>query len=378
MSALSAPRVLVALLLTLGVACARGQAPTRRGPVGPTPHTFVFVGTAGGGGQIAIFELDEGLGDLTPRGRHSLASAPVALAARPHGETLVAVVGKGPLALSLGIDGQTGALRPRGQVGTGGQQPGSATLDGTGKYALITHESSGTVSVVAIKPDGSLDAPETFPAGKGADGVVLHPSNQVAFVANRRAGTLSQLAFNLGTGRLTPKADADGAVARGTRPRQVSCHPGGKMIYVLDEATHSISAHAFDDRMGTLSRMALQVISTRHEPMPGDKSSAGEMRVAVNGAHIYVTDPGQDRLAIFDVDPLSGNLTLVDRLPTGGEGPEGLALDPQGKFLVVANRKSQSLAVLRLDARTGRATLLGQTRLTATPTSLVVVRPQPS
>jgi 6-phosphogluconolactonase len=372
----SAVTVLLGLLATLAPGCAGRQVAPRKGPPGPTPHTFVFVGTSAG--QIAILELDEALGDLTPRGRHVLGAAPVALAARGDRNVLVAVLGKGATVLSLAIDAQTGALTSKGRAPSGGQQPAGATLDGTGKYALVTHQGSGSVAVLAIKPDGSLHPAEVFAAAKGADGVAVHPSNQVAFVANHRAGTLSQFSFNAGTGVLTPKSDAAGALPRDYRPRQVACHPGGRIIYVLNEANHSISAHAFDDRMGTLSRMALQVIGTRSEPGGGRNDPAGELRVAVGGGHVYATDPGQDRLTTFAVDPGTGDLSLVDRQPTGGEGPHGLAVDPLGHFLVVANRKSQSLTVFRLDERTGRAVSLGQTKVVGSPTALVVVRPLPS
>jgi 6-phosphogluconolactonase len=385
MSALSTgPRAVTFLLAGLAAAllaagCAGRQAPPGRAAAGPTPHTFVSVGIGGGAGQIAIFELDEKLGDLTPRARHDLPAAPVALAARGEGNDLVAVLGRGGTVVSLAIDPQTGALTARGRTPSGGQQPAGATLDRSGKYALVTHQGSGSVSVVAIKPDGSLHPAEVFPAGKGADGVAVHPSGQVAFVANHRAGTLSQFSFNAGTGVLTPKADAAGALPRDYRPRQVACHPSGRIVYVLNEANHSLSAHAFDDRMGTLSRLALQVISTRHEPTAaGSKDPAGELRVAVGGGHVYATDPGQDRLTTFAVDPQTGDLSLVDRQPTGGEGPHGLAGDPLGHFLVVANRKSQSLTVFRLDPRTGRAVALGQTRVPGSPVALAVVRPTPS
>jgi 6-phosphogluconolactonase len=372
----SAVTVLTFVAAALATGCAGRQAAPRRGPAGPTPHTFVFVGTSAG--QIAILELDETLGDLTPRGRHAVAAAPVALAARGDGNVLVAVLGKGATVLSLAIDAQTGALTPRGRAPSGGQQPAGATLDVTGKYALVTHQGSGSVAVLAIKPDGSLHPAEVFAAAKGADGVAVHPSNQVAFVANHRAGTLSQFSFSAGTGVLTPKSDAAGALPRDYRPREVACHPGGRIIYVFNEANLSISAHAFDDRMGTLSRMASQVIATRTEPGTTSMDRAGELQVAVGGGHVYATDPAQDRLTTFAVDPSSGDLSLVDRQPTGGEGPHGLASDPLGRFLVVANRKSQSLTVFRLDARTGRAVSIGQARVAGSPITLAVVRPEPS
>ena len=395
--------VLVGLLLG---ACAGRRPPAAKVPTGPAPHTFVFVGTAAG--QILSFELDPGLGDLTFRSRQALPGPPAALAAHSTGQVLVAAIGKSGSMMSLSIDPATGALTPRGRASSRGQQAAFATLDGTGKYALVTHDDSASVAVVAIKTDGSLDGDgvDTFPAGKGAHGMALHPSNRVAFVANRRAGTLSQFSFNAGTGMLTPRPGDAGGLPWDSGPRQIACHPDGRFTYVLNEGNDTISAHAFDDRMGTLSRMAFQVISTlppeaaAAEPTPAAgsrrrgrgkiaarpaavKTRTGDLRISLDGTHLYATNNGRDTLVTFAIDPTAGTLTAIDHRPTGGEGAETLGLDPEGRYLLVANRGSHSLAVFRIDGegpgdKRRTPLLVNQAQLPAAPVALTIARPTPA
>lgn len=364
----------------MGLALAMAACATSRpaGPVaaaGPDPHTFVYVGT--GAGEITIFELDPKLGDLTRRGRQALGDAPVALAGDRQGQVLVAALERGATVLSFAIEGATGALEPRGRAPSGGTGPARAVLDASGKYALVTNRGSGNVSVLAIKPDRTLDTADVFAAGRGPHGLAVHPGNQVAFVANLRAGTLSQFSFNAGTGFLTPKADAAAKVPWDSGPRQIVCHPRGQFTYVLNESNDTISVHAFDDRMGTLSRMAFQVVSTLPAETPGDKTRASDLQIDPRGLFLYASNAGHDSVATFAVDPTSGGLTLVGHESSGGEGLGDLAIDPSGRYLLAANERSRTVTVFRLDDRTGVPGRLVAVPTSAAPRALLVARPLP-
>lgn len=382
--------------------CATRRPPPSGALSGPAPRTFVFVGTAAG--QILSYELDPALGDLTLRGKQPLSSPPAALAAHHTGQVLVAVLGEPGAAtlVSMAIDPSSGTLTPRGRASSRGLAPAFATLDGTGRYALVTHQQSGSVAVVAIKTDGTLDSGvDTFPAGPGALGLALHPSNQVAFVANRRAGTLSQFSFNSGTGMLTPRRDGSGGMPWDSEPGRVACHPRGRFTYVLNQGNDTISVHPFDDRMGTLSRMAFQVISTvppgREAPGPVSTGRAGkgrgkarpkaarpgghagDLRVSLDGKRLYAINAGHDALLTYSIDE-TGGLTLLDHQPSGGSRPETLSLDPQGRYLFVANRGSGGVAIFRVAGEGvtgGRPALVGQSRQPAAPVALAISRPSP-
>jgi 6-phosphogluconolactonase len=365
--------VAVALATVLAGCVTRQPAPASTAQ-GPTPRTFVYVGTAGG--DIQIFELDLGLGDLTHRGRQGVGDAPVALAGDSEGHVLVAALSRGSV-LSFAVDPKTGALQPRGRMASGGSDPARATLDATGKYALVTNRGSGNVSVLAIKPDRTLDTAETFSSGKGPFGLTVHPGNQFAFVANLRAGTLSQFTFNAGTGRLTPKSDATSGLPWDSGPRQVACHPNGRFTYVLNEINDTISVHPFDDRMASLAHMAFQVVSTLPEGVTDKKNRAGDLQMDPRGLYLYASNTGHDSIASFSVDSTTGALKLVDHQATGGKGVEDLAIDPSGKYLVAANQKSKSITIFRLDERTGAPGRLADVATPSAPRALHIARAMP-
>jgi 6-phosphogluconolactonase len=237
-----------------------------------------------------------------------------------------------------------------------------------------------------VGPGGRLSPPDLFPAAAGAFGLALHPSNTMAFVANAKAGTLSQLTFNDGTGTLTAKPGAAIGLPWGSGPKLVTCHPRGRWVYVLNETNNTISVHAFDDRMGTVTRLAFQVVSivasdvasepgaAKESAKSASKSRPREMAVSVSGRFVYVLDGGRDDVATFAIDDETGALTLVDREPSGGTGAAGLALDPSGQFLVVVHQGSRHVAAFRLDDKTGVPSLADSTKLATPPLSVTIIK----
>ena len=69
----------------------------------------------------------------------------------------------------------------------------------------------------------------------------------------------------------------------------------------------------------------------------------------------------------FAVDPSNGTLTVLNQAATGGRNGVHLALDPSGRFLIVANYSSGSVAVLPV-AEDGKLTDAIHVVATARPT----------
>jgi DNA-binding beta-propeller fold protein YncE len=61
--------------------------------------------------------------------------------------------------------------------------------------------------------------------------------------------------------------------------------------------------------------------------------------VSADGATVYVTARGDDKVLVFDAKQLESDAehALVRAIPTGGEAPVGLKLFGEGRMLLVAN-----------------------------------------
>jgi 6-phosphogluconolactonase len=70
------------------------------------------------------------------------------------------------------------------------------------------------------------------------------------------------------------------------------------------------------------------------------------LTLSPNGQHLYTVHGDGSDVSAFRIDRESGRLTYLNRQGTEGRNPVHLALDPSGRFLVVANHLGSNLAVL--------------------------------
>ncbi len=129
-------------------------------------------------------------------------------------------------------------------------------------------------------------------------------------------------------------------------PTQVDLPPGnGRGIHVfhVDRATGRLSP--FDvHEMGT-SPSCLVV------------NGSGTRLYSANETD-RVGDDKQGTVSAFAINRADGRLALLNTVPSGGAGPTYVSIHPSGKFLLVANYFSGSIAVLPIldDGRLGEAT----------------------
>ena len=78
-----------------------------------------------------------------------------------------------------------------------------------------------------------------------------------------------------------------------------------------------------------------------------------------NGKFLYVSNRGNDSLAVFSIDQATGKLTPVEHVSSGGKAPRNFAFDPTGKWIICSNHDSDNTVVFRVDEITGRLTQTG-------------------
>jgi len=66
-----------------------------------------------------------------------------------------------------------------------------------------------------------------------------------------------------------------------------------------------------------------------------------------------------NEIIVYAINQETGELTFVQRQTSYGKNPRDFAIDPTGKFLLVANQNSDSILVFRIDNTTGRLSPTG-------------------
>ncbi|MGE0609397.1 MAG: lactonase family protein, partial [Pirellulales bacterium] len=79
-----------------------------------------------------------------------------------------------------------------------------------------------------------------------------------------------------------------------------------------------------------------------------------ETVVHPTGKFVYVSnrDP-YNSIAIFSIDPQTKALKAVGHQGMGVKTPRNFAIDPTGKYMLVANQSGNNVIVFRIDAETG-------------------------
>jgi 6-phosphogluconolactonase len=334
---------------------------------------WVYFGTYTGGQSaskgIYVSTLDLATGRLSPPEVAAEITSPAFLALHPKGRFLYAVNEVGSFqgeragaVSAFRVDPQTGRLTLLNQQSSRGPGPCHISVDPSGRTALVANYGGGSVAALPLQADGSLGKAASFVqhAGSSVDkrrqeGPHAHsinpdPRGRFAYAADLGLDQVLVYRLDAAAARLTPAEPPHARTAPGSGPRHFDMHPSGKFAFVCGEMTSTVTAFAVDSRTGALTEV--NTLSTIPAPTPGN--STAELRVHPSGKFVYVSNRGHNSIAIFRVDGKTGALTAAGHQPTGGSTPRNFGMDPTGKFLLAANQASNNVVVFRIDGETGQ------------------------
>ena len=126
-----------------------------------------------------------------------------------------------------------------------------------------------------------------------------------------------------------------------------------------DHGSKGIYAYRFDSATGKSTSLGLAAESTA--PSFLAMAASGRFLYAVNELSQFNGQP-TGAVSAFAIQPKTAKLTLLNQVPSRGEGPAHIALDRSGKYALVSNYDRGSIAVFPLlqDGRLGEATAFVQ------------------
>ena len=365
---------LVAAVALSFAGCASTAAP------GCAPATLAYVGTDGG--ALQALRLDACAGKLSDLGVVARLAKPRWAVANPRLPILYVandVAGKDGSVIAYGVNRDSGALTKIGEVDAGGIGTTHLWLDAPSSTLIAAHFFSGSATSLPLGADGSLGAPASTvkETGSGpnkrqtkahAHGIALDPTGQWALVSDLGADRVFVYGFDRATRALAPddaQAPRAYAVAPGSGPHHAAFSPDGRFVYVLDELSADVQVLRWDAATARLSPVQSLAISSAD--YKGGKSGA-EVLVSRDGRFVYVEDRGENTLVVYARDAATGQLALLQRVASGGDKPWAFAIDPSGRWMLVANAAKVSL--LRIDAAAGTLSDTGESVVSATPLSI--------
>jgi 6-phosphogluconolactonase len=266
---------------------------------------------------------------------------------------------------SFTFNANTGKMVFINKQPTQGADPCHILEDKEQRNLFIANYTSGSLAVFPVNKDGSIAPLSQLIKDEGSS--VVKDRQQGPHVHNAILTDNEKylLYTDLGTDKvnimrykasknppLTPADPAFTSVTAGNGPRHLVFSEGDKYLYLVQEIGGVINTYAYDN--GKLKQ--IQSLSMLTPEMKGNIGSAA-IKISPDGKYLYASNRGNaNDIVQYAIDPDNGTLTFVSRTSSLGKGPRDFAIDPSGKFMVVANQNSDSIIVYRLDPATGKPT----------------------
>jgi 6-phosphogluconolactonase len=137
----------------------------------------------------------------------------------------------------------------------------------------------------------------------------------------------------------------------GSGPRHCVFHPSRPFLYVCGELDSNLMTLGYDASSGDVG--LLDTDAATAVAHAGRNYPSG-MAISPDGHYLMLGNRGADTIATFWIDPDSGHARLRDEVPCGGSFPRAIRLDQAGGVLAVANQKSGNVVLFDRDFASGR------------------------
>ena len=341
--------------------------------------TIPFYASAGP--KLTLYGLDVAAATLTPAGSLSLPANIQYAWPHPSRKFLYVVAsntqpGSGPMgatgadkkhyamAFSVGPDGALTEHGPRRNLFA---RPLHVSTDHAGRFLFIAYNVPSRVTVHRITADGSIGE-EVVQTGKLDFGIYAHqvrvtPGDKTLILCSRgndAAGGKPEdpghiEVFSLKDGQLSNlQTIKPGNSGLGFGPRHLDFDPSGRFAFVSLERENSLAVFGLK-KDGTLTPEPLFLKSALTDPNGKEKhpgQGVGPIHVHPNGRFVYqtnrgsgmvevgghkVANGGENDVAVWAINPASGEPTLIQRGWTDDYELRTFAMDPSGQVLIAAS-----------------------------------------
>ncbi|MHC8367063.1 lactonase family protein [Pseudomonas sp. ZT5P21] len=275
---------------------------------------------------------------------------------------------------SYTIDPKTHELSLINQVQSLGNEPTHSSLSGDASHLFVSNYSvaedpGGTLAVLPVGADGKLKTVVQLsshqPSRVNAErqmsahvhSTVPSPDGKFVFSNDLGADKIFIYRFDPDANPdlpLTAATPASVQLPPGSGPRHLLFSADGKHAWLTMEMSAQVAV--FDYQNGKLAHTQRVDLA---DGQPTSDKAAAALHASKDGKFLYVSNRGTaNQLLVFAIDPASGHLKELQRRSVEGDHPREFSLDPSGKFVLIANQKSNQIVVVERDAKSG---LLGKT-----------------
>jgi 6-phosphogluconolactonase len=355
---------------------------------------LLYAGTSTSSGTsrgIYVYRYDSTSGMTEPLGLAAESPNPTFLAVHPNHRFLYAVNeisnfagGHAGGVTAFSIDAATGRLTQLNAVASRGGGPTHLSIDRQGKWVAAANYSGGSVVLFPVEVDGKLGGATGFvqhtgssvtprQTGPHAHGAYFSPDSRFLFVCDLGLDKIMSYRITA-AGALEPLDPPFVPFKPGSGPRHMAFAPNGRFAYTANELNSTVTAFSYDKATGQLSEIQTLPSIQGYDGANG-VNYPSEIEVDSQGKFLYVANRNGDNIAVFAI-ATDGKLAPSSQTNASGKYPSHFALDPSGNYLFVENQNSGNIAEFRVARGSGALMPTGTDLKTSIPMCVVFVRAQ--
>lgn len=350
-----------------------------------TDAMFAYVGSRttkernARGEGISVYDFDPSAASLERLQVVDGLVNPSYLLLHPNKHVLYTVHGDQCEVSAFRVDVQTGQLSVLNRQDCRGRNPVHLALSPCGGYLVVSNHVSSSLAVLPIAEDGALEPVCQLVELAGQPGPhrveqpfakphfnPFTPDGRFVLVPDKGLDKVFVFAFE--SGCLTPATTPWVTCREGAGPRHLAFHPQKPWVYTANELDSTVTVYSYRPDSGELK--PFQVVSAMADSYTGNSRAAGIV-AHPNGRALYVSNRGEDSIAVFSVDAGSGRISLMQTMPSGGRTPRFFTLDPTGQWLLVLNEDSDRISMFAVKPDTGMLNETGTTWVCGSPVCMV-------
>jgi 6-phosphogluconolactonase (cycloisomerase 2 family) len=336
-------------------------------------QTFFYASL---GPALKLYRIDPEKAALIPGGTAMLPqkvqyawphpSAPVLyVGSSDGGSSSLGIKGDKHYLSALRIDKSSGELQMHGASASLRSRPIHVTVDHTGRFALVAYNNPSSASVHRINADGTVGEEvvqtASLDCGIFAHQIRVTPANDAVILVCRGndktkdkpedPGALKLFAFK--DGQLENRVSVAPNRGYGFGPRHLDFHPSLPLVYVSRERENKLDVYRLAS--GVLEPQPIFVKDTLAEPNNlRSRQAACTLHFHPSGRFLYLANRafdtvkvdgkdvfpgGENNIAVFAIDPSTGEPSLIQNEDVRGVYPRTFALDPSARMLVVTDNE---------------------------------------
>ena len=319
---------------------------------------YISSYTHGKSKGIMICDVDEKKGNLIPRSEVEI-NNPSYMVKANSGKFLYSICDEGLMAYRILENGNLGMIN-FGSIN--GMRSCYLTVDKEDKYIFCAGYHDGKATVVRIREDGGIGevTDEVFHKGLGSVAernfrphvtcAVLTPEQKFMVDCDTGIDQVRVYRFDKKHGKIK-QVDAVRCEME-SAPRTMIFSSDGKFAYLSHELKNYVAVYAYHTGDKAPEFELIQRISTLGQQYARN-SAAVAIKMSPDEGHLFVSNAGDNSVAMYKRDVETGLLTQLSVLPISGDYPKDIAIFPDNKHLVSINHETNEMTFFTLDYEKG-------------------------